>query len=192
MIRRVFVFFLLFFSLSYSKVVQLKSITLENIPDEYRDVFRGFLLKNFSFVSKESPFYTNMKVSWTGTSYVVCFDFYEREKNKGITCFTALTGEDLYTKFFSNLKDFVKTKENVSQVILKVKTVGKPKGKKVRLMSEKGDILVGYKAFSVGEGSADLEGILNLDTISLNGENSRDLLKLLLKGNRVKQILIIQ
>ena len=193
MIKKVLYCFFIFVSFSYGEVVKLNKIYLDNLPEDYKEVFREFLISNFSFSDKvETDKKVNLNISWSGISYNVCFDFIEKDKVRKISCFTASTGEDLYEKFFKTLKDFKKSEKSEKNSLLYIKTNEIPSGKKLRILSEKGDILVGYKLFKIGKGNPYISGTVSLDTVTLEKEAAKKLLNLLLKGVKIKEILIIR
>jgi hypothetical protein len=193
MIKKSLLTFLILVTVSTGKELKLANIQTENVPDTYKEVLRDFLEKNF-YIKEEAQGKDKVKleISWTGLSYTVCLNFLYINKEEKISCFTAQTGEDLYEKFFQILEEYKKHEPAVKNINLPVKTNTSFNRKKLRISSEKRDILVGYKPVFKTEGKALLEGSINIDTLYLNDEEAGKLLKLLLSGKRIKQILIIK
>ncbi len=191
MLKRAFLLLVFCFNISFGADFNLKSIYLENLPEGYKKVFREFLEKNFN-LDKKSKDTLSLHISWTGLSYNVCFNFKYYDKTEKISCFTAKSGEDFYEKFFSFLKDFKRKEPHTKQVSLPIKVIGKVTTKKIRLVSEKRDVLVSYKTYRIDDKNPFLIGTINIDTVNLNDENALKLLKFLLEGNKIKEILIIK
>ncbi len=193
MLKKLFLAFFLFFSFSIGSELKLEDIYLENLPQEYKAVFEDFLFKNFD-IKRDDTAGDRVKfsISWGGVSYSVCAEFHFLNGTQKISCFTTPSGEELYEKFFSLLKDYQRRKPALKNTDLSVAVNTLPKEKKIRIVSEKRDILTTYKKARKKEGKPFVEGNLNLDTVSLDEKNAKKLLELLLKGYRIKEILIIK
>ncbi|NPA54688.1 MAG: hypothetical protein GXO21_08505 [Aquificae bacterium] len=196
MIKKIFIIFLTLAFISYGKEIKLKSIHIENLPDTYKEVFREFFFKNFH-IKEETSSKNKLKVniSWTGLSYTVCFHFLFFDKKERISCFTAQTGEEFYEKFFDILEEYKKTEPKTKTVDLTIKSENNPEKNKIKISSEKRDVLVGYKSTKHLKNSKKkplVEGVINIDTLYLKDKEAAKLLKFLLKGNKIRQILIIK
>lgn len=191
MLKKALLLLVFCFNISFGAGFNLKSIYLENLPEGYKKVFREFLEENFNLDEKSKDI-LSLHISWTGLSYNVCFNFKYYDKTEKISCFTAKSGEDFYEKFFSFLKDFKKREPHIKKVSLPVKVIGKITTKKIRLVSEKRDVLVSYKTYKADGKNPFLIGTINIDTVTLNDENALNLLRFLLEGNKIKEILIIK
>lgn len=191
MLKRIFILVFLLFNFSFGESVKLENIYLENLPEGYKQVFREFLQKNFNLDNQAKDIFS-IHISWAGLFYNVCFDYKFNNKTEKISCFTAKSGEDFYEKFFTFLDKFKKTKPHIKYTFLPIKSIGKINTKKVRVVSEKRDVLVSYKKYRVESKEPIVIGTVNIDTINLNDENASNLLRFLLQGNKIKEILIIK
>ncbi len=193
MFKKVVLITLTCITVAFSRELKLESIYLENVPSTYKEVFRDFLIKNFH-IKEESQSQDKLKVniSWTGLAYTVCLNFLFLNQEEKISCFTAQSGEEFYEKFFSSLEEYQKNKPKIEKIDLPVSFQGILKGNKIRISSEDRDILVSYKPVKKAEGNVLFKGNLNVDTLYIDNEEAQKLLKLLLTGKKIRQILIIK
>ncbi len=191
MLKKIYLLLFLLIYFSYGDSIKLEKIYLENLPEGYKNVFRDFLIKNFN-IDEKSKNIVFLHISWTGLSYNVCFNFKFFDKTEKISCFSAKSGEDFYEKVFSLLKDLKKREPHIKFVSLPVKIIGNVTTKKIRLVSEKRDILVSYKSYRKSNKKPFVIGTINIDTVNLNNEHASKLLRFLLQGNKIKEILIIK
>ncbi len=190
---RYILYSLFIFFISFGSDLKLESIYIENLPKGYRQVFREFLKENFN-ISEHSKNILNVRLSWTGMSYNICFDFLFFDKRKKISCFTANNAQEIYPKTFIFLDDFKKHNPSEKETVLTLGIKESISARKIRITSEKRDVLVDYTEIKVEKKKKEpfIRGVLNIDTVILDEDNSKKLLSFLLKGFKVKEILIIK
>jgi len=186
--------------------IGIKNPSLRNLPAQYRTVFLNFMLEYYENTEKYSRKKTYKYVirpllSSIAGSYSVCLDIFHKDNLKEIVCFSAQSGEKLSEKLLllpEKVKIFkLKKKPPIKEVYLKVLTLSKNFEKKLKVTSRNGDTLVGYtsaeefKKQPVNHITAG-KGIINIDTVILDNIEAAKLFEYILKGYRIKGILIIK
>jgi len=205
---RVFLYITFFTVLLFLPVkgteIGVKNPSLRNLPSQYKSVILNFFLQHYKNTQKysrkkEYPFIIKPFLSSIAGSYNMCLDIFEKNSLKRVVCFSASDGEKLYEKLIllpEKIKIFkLKRKPPGKNIYLKIFTLSKNFDKKLKITSRNGDILVGYTDAEEFKGQqvdhiTVGNSIINIDTVILDNREASQLFEYILKGYRIKGILI--
>ncbi len=203
--KRQIVVFLLLFSISYGESIGIYKPVIKNLPKEYSSVFLNFFLDNFHnvelYTKKHRYTYIVKPVfSSIGGSYNICFDIFEENKIVKVLCGSAENGKQLFEKLLYLTKKsgilHLKKQFKEKSFYIKVLTFSKKFENNMKIISHNGDVLIGYVPAEKFQGQQVPHitvgnGIINIDTVILNGVEASRVLEYLLSGHRFRGILII-
>ncbi|WP_297455349.1 hypothetical protein [Persephonella sp.] len=203
--KKVFLLFFVLVFYSYGQEIAIKTPVIRNLPDNYKKVFLDFFIKNFDGVQKYSPdkkakYIIRPYISSIAGSYNLCIDIFKDQKLAHIVCISAENGEQLADKVIFLLPqkiNFLHPKKEipVKKVNLQLITPSDNYGEEIKVVSHNGDTIVDYKKVIPSSTEPTLnfnKVIINIDTALLDNKQAAKLMEYLLKGYRIKGILIIK
>ena len=201
--KKFFLLFFLLFFYAYGQEIAVKTPIIRNLPESYKEVFLDFFINNFDGVQKYSSdkkakYIIKPYISSIAGSYNLCIDIFQAQKLAHIVCISAENGEQLADKTISQLTqkiNFLHLKKEipVKKVNLQLITSSDSYGKEIKVVSHNGDTLVDYKKVIPLSTETTLnfdKVIINIDTALLDNKQAAKLMEYLLKGYRIKGILI--
>lgn len=201
--KRIFLLFFLLFFYAYGQEIAIKIPVTRNLPENYKKVFLDFFINNFEGFQKYNPdkkteYVVKPYISSIAGSYNLCMDIFKDQKLTHIVCVSAESGEQLADKIIFQLPkkiNFLHLKKEIPErkVNIQLTTSSESYGKEIKVVSHNGDTLVDYKKVIPSSTETTLnfnKVIINIDTALLDNGQAAKLMEYLLKGYRIKGILI--
>ncbi|WP_457621777.1 hypothetical protein [Persephonella sp.] len=198
------IFFLFIFFNVNAETVAVKRPVVKNLPRNYAPILFSFFKEHFKNVvkyptEKDYTYLIQPVISWIATSYNVCLNVYKKGKLVDIHCSVSFSAEELHDDLerLSLSTGILKRKKDQEPRQIYIKLIGKGnlQGKKLKIVSSKGDILLNYKKTGDkfdGDFITISNAIINIDTAYIQSFEAAKLLEYLLNNYKVKGILIIK